>query len=191
MVLLTSSTALRCREFDDVSKPSNERLIDILLSICRKDRDAFVTFQSEQQVTDLHVGITIVAIADPAAFPEKSIGLVEKENGPGLVRGGKYSSDILLGLADVFADDRREINAIEIGSHLLSNNLCCQGFAGSLRTHEQRGSPRRSFQSTRLWAFGLSDDFLKDRPARTGQREVFPLCLRYDLTRTGDILTFP
>ena len=69
-----------------------------------------------------------MAVLHLTAFPEQRVSLVEEQKHSALLRGIEDLAQILLGLADILADDRREIDAIHIQAQLMSNHLGAQRF---------------------------------------------------------------
>ena len=67
-----------------------------------------------QQVIDLDVGIAVVAVLDLAALAEQRVRLVEEQDRAAVLGRVEQPAQILLGLADIFADHRGEIDAVEI-----------------------------------------------------------------------------
>src|SRR5579884_1396952 len=66
-----------------------------------------------------------MAIFQLAAFAEKGVGFVEKQNGPTLLCDIKNLAQILLGFPDILADHSAQIDAVEIQTQLV-----CQYFGG-------------------------------------------------------------
>ena len=88
-------------------------------------------FHALQQVVDLDIGVAVVAVLDLAALAEEGVGLVEEEDRPAVLRGIEEAAQVFLGLADVFADHRREVDAIEVEAQVVGDHLGCHGLAGA------------------------------------------------------------
>jgi hypothetical protein len=87
--------------------------IDDLRFVVRT-RQPLVSFDALQQVADLDVGVAVVAVAHLAALAEERIGFVEEQQDAAFFRGVEDLLQVLLGLADVLAHHRRQVDPIEI-----------------------------------------------------------------------------
>jgi hypothetical protein len=84
-----------------------------------------------QEVVDLDVSVAIVAVLDLAALAEEGVGLVEEQDGAALFRGVEKLAQILFGLADILADHRREVDAIQCQAQLAGEYFGGHGLAGA------------------------------------------------------------
>ncbi len=76
-----------------------------------------------------------MAVLDLAALAEERVGLVEEEDRAAILGGIEEAAQVLLRLADIFADHRREVDAVEIeaqavGDDLGSHRLARAAFSG-------------------------------------------------------------
>ena len=76
------------------------------MQVRRQDRQAAVDLHPLQQVADLDVGVAVVAVLHLAALAEERVGLVEEQDRAAVLGGIEHPPQVLLGLADVLADDR-------------------------------------------------------------------------------------
>jgi hypothetical protein len=94
--------------------PPHEGIVQVLAQVGRQDRDPLVLFHLLQQVTDLDIRIAVVRVFDLGTLAEERIGFVEEKNRAARLGLAKNVMEVLLGLADIFADDLREVNLIKI-----------------------------------------------------------------------------
>ena len=109
---------VRERELDDEAQPAQEGRVERVLEVGGQDRQAPVGLHALEQVADLDVGVAVVAVLDLAALAEQGVGLVEEEDGAALLGGVEDAAQVLLGLADVLADHRGEVDAVEVEPQL-------------------------------------------------------------------------
>ena len=102
------------RELDHEAQAAQERRVQSAFHIGGEDRQAAVRLHALEQITDLDIGVTVVAVFDLAALAEEGVGLVKKENGSAIFGGVEDPAQVFLGLADVFVHHLAEIDAIEI-----------------------------------------------------------------------------
>ena len=126
------------REFDDEAEPPDEGLVDVLPEVRREDRDALVLLHPLQQVADLDVRVAVVRVLHFGALAEERIRFVEEQNRLARIRLVEDLAEVLLGLADVLADDLRQIDLIEIELELRRDHLRRHRLAGAGRSREQR-----------------------------------------------------
>ena len=94
-----------------------------------------------QQVGDLDVGVAIVGVLDLGALAEDRVGLVEEQHAVDAVGLGEDPVEVLLGLADVLVDDRREVDHVEVEAEVAGDDLGRHRLAGAGVAGEQRGEP--------------------------------------------------
>ena len=145
----------------DEAQPAQERLVDRGCAVGRQDDEAGERLDPLQQVVDLEVGVAVVRVADLGALAEQRVGLVEEQHRAaalGLVEGG---GEVLLGLADVLRDDRREVDRGRGPGRARAASASAAivlpvpgGPANSAATPWPRGSRRRKPQSssTTCWS---------------------------------------
>src|SRR5439155_14002746 len=117
----------------------NESAVECRTAIRREDGEARVVLHSLKEVVDLDIRVAVVAVAHLGATAEESIGLVEEEDRAASFSGVKNAPEVLLGLADVLADDAGEIDAIEIEVEVGRDDLRGHRLSGAARAREQRG----------------------------------------------------
>ena len=137
------SAAAGPREVDVEAQPSREGGIDVLGMIGGQDREARELLHALEQVGDLDVGVAVVRVADGAALAEQRVGLVEEQHGAGALGVVEDDVEVLLGLADVFRDDLREVDGIEIGRELGGDGMGGHRLAGAALAGEQGGDALR------------------------------------------------
>jgi hypothetical protein len=101
-----------------------ENALSILVRLpAGEDREAGVFLDSLEEIIDLNVGVTIVAIMHLGAFAKEGIGFVEKEDCTTSFRRIEDASQILLRLANIYRDDGAQIDALEIFSQIAGHSL--------------------------------------------------------------------
>src|SRR5258708_14088534 len=82
-----------------------ESLVQQRFSIRCKYRKTAIVFHALQQIVDLNIGVTVLAVAHFASLAEKRIGLVEKQNGPPLPSRIHSHPKSIFPSANIFAHD--------------------------------------------------------------------------------------
>ena len=90
--------------------------VERALHVGGEDRQAAISLHALQQIVDLDVGVAVVAVLDFAALAEQRVGFVEEQDRAAVLGGVEQPAQVLLRLADVFADDGRQIDAVEIAA---------------------------------------------------------------------------
>ncbi len=93
-------------------KPSRERVVDLITSAGGEDGGAGVVLDSLQEIINLDVGVTVVAIMHIGAFAKERIRFVEKEDRTTAIRRIEDAPQILLRLANIFRDDGAQIDPV-------------------------------------------------------------------------------
>ena len=124
-------------KIDDKAQPPLKRRIERGLVVGRQDREAGVGLHALQQVTDLDVGITVVAVLDFAALAEQGVRLIEQENGAALLGSVEHALEVFFGLADIFINHRGEIDPVKIEMQLVRQHLGGHCLAGAALADEQ------------------------------------------------------
>ena len=93
-------------------KPSRERVVDLSASAGGDNREAGIFLNLLQEIIDLDVGITVVAIMHLGVFAKERLRFVEKEDRTAAIRRSEDAPQILLRLANIFRDDGAQIDAI-------------------------------------------------------------------------------
>jgi len=130
------------RKLHDESQPTEKGAVECVFHVSRENGQPAISLHPLQQIADLDVGVTIVAVFHLAAFAKERIGLVEEEHGAAFLGGIENAAQIFLGLADVFAHDRTEIDAEKIEPHFVRQNFGGQCFASAAWTAEERAQPQ-------------------------------------------------
>src|SRR5262249_34012460 len=123
----------------DESEPSHEGAIDVVVQVRGQDREPAVRLHALEQVGDLEVRVAVVAVLDLAAPTEESVRLVEEEDGAARLCRREHLAQVLLRLADVLADRRREIESVQVEIELPRYYLRGQRLAGPALAGEQGG----------------------------------------------------
>src|SRR6266566_298350 len=118
----------------DETQAAHEGSVQGTFHVGGQNSKAAIRLHALQQVIDLDIGVAVVAVLDFAAFAEEGIGLVEEEDGPAILRGIEEAAQVFLGLADVFAYDRREVDAIEVEAQGVGDDFGCHRLAGATLT---------------------------------------------------------
>src|SRR5262249_56934062 len=103
-----------------------------------QDGKAAIGLHPLQQVADFDIGVAVVAVLDVAALAEQRVGLVEQEDGAAVLGGIEDAPQILLGLAHIFVDHRREVDPVQIEPELGRQYLGGERLSGSAAAAEQR-----------------------------------------------------
>ena len=114
------------------------RNVERRFAVGRQDRQAAEILHALQQVIHFDIGVAVVAVLDLRALAEQGIGLVEEQDRAAALGGREDAAQVALGLADIFADDAGEIDAIEIEPQVAREHLGRHGLAGAARAGEQR-----------------------------------------------------
>jgi len=125
-------------KIDNEMHAAKKRLVDILPEIGRQNRYPFILLHLLQEITDLDIRVAIVRILYLRPLAEQGIGFVEEQDG---VRGlclHKNLVEVLLGLADILADNLRKVDPVEIKLQFTADHLGRHGLARSGRTGKKR-----------------------------------------------------
>jgi len=127
-------------ERDGVVDAPHERAVDVRLVVARQQDDAVVGLDPLEQVVDLHVRVAVGRVGDRGPVPENGVGLVEQQNRVGVFGLGENLFEVLLGLADVLAHDRGEVDLVQFhagvgGDYLRGHRLPRPRGAGEQRNH--------------------------------------------------------
>ena len=122
----------------DETQPAQERRIERVLHVGRQDGQPAIRLHPLEQIADLDVGVTVVAVFHFAALAEKRVGFVEKQNRAAFLGGVEHAPQILFRLADVFAHHRAEIDPEKIEPQFVRQNFCRERFARAARPGEKR-----------------------------------------------------
>src|SRR5262249_28567973 len=137
-------------------------------------------------------------VADFRALAEERIGLVEKEDGAGILGSGEYSIEILLRLTDVLAHHAGEVDLVQLEAQLTGEDLGGQRLARAGWAREQCGhalAERELASKAPVVHYASAPghhlyDLSKLRQGVVGKHEVGPAVAGLDLAReTGEILT--
>ena len=92
----------------------------------------------------MNIRIAVVRITNGAAFAEQRIRFIEEQNCVRRFRFLKNLRKILFGLAYILADDRRQIDLIQLQSEFACNHAGRERFTGARGAGEQRIEARRT-----------------------------------------------
>ena len=84
-----------------------------------------------EQVGDLDVGVAVAGVLDLGALAEERVGLVEEQDAVDPVGLREDPVEVLLGLADVLVDDRREVDDVEVEPEVAGDDLGRHRLAGA------------------------------------------------------------
>ena len=105
-------------------KPLRKRIVDLSAIASGEDRDAAVFFYSLEEIIDLDIDVTIVAVLQFGTFAKKRISFVEKEDRTILLCCSEDAPQILFRLANIFRDDGAQIDAVQVFSQISGQSLC-------------------------------------------------------------------
>ena len=100
-------------KLDDEAQAAQERRVQGTFHIGCKDRQAAVRLHTLEQITDLNIGVTVVAVFDLATLAEERVGFIEQQNRSAFFGGVEDPAQVFFGLANVLAHHLAEIDAIE------------------------------------------------------------------------------
>ena len=88
-----------------------------------------------QEVGGLHVGVAVLGVPDVGPLAEEGVGLVEEQDAVHPLGLGEDPVEVLLGLAHVLVDDRRQVDHVQVeperaGQHLGRHRLAGARLAG-------------------------------------------------------------
>ena len=118
---------------------ADEGVVHVVAQVGRQDDDAVVLLHPLQQVADLDVGVAVVGVLDLGALAEDGVGLVEEQDGVAVGRLVEDAVEVLLGLADVLADHRRQVDLVQLEAQLGGDDLGGHRLAGAGRAGEEGG----------------------------------------------------
>lgn len=118
-------------------KPARERVVDLGAFSGGEDRDAGVFLDFLEEIINLNVGVSVVAIMHLSALAKERIGFVEKEDSATLLRRIEDATQILLRLANVFRNDDAQIDAVQAFSQIAGQSLGGDERAGPVFAGEQ------------------------------------------------------
>ena len=107
---------IRLWKIDDEPQPPQEGRIEVLAQIRRQDSEARICLHALQQKCDLDIRVTVMSVLDFTAPAEQGISLVDEKCGAGLFSIGEDPVDVLLGIADIFADDSGQVDAEDLNA---------------------------------------------------------------------------
>src|SRR3569623_2044712 len=122
----------------DESDAAKESGIEQRFRIGGEDGETAITLHALQEIGELDVGVAVVTVLHLAAFAEQRIGLVEQQHRAAGLGGTEQAFEVFLGLADVFAHHRGEVDAIKIAPEVGGDDLGREGLARAALAREQR-----------------------------------------------------
>src|SRR5215218_3947753 len=129
---------VRRPELDHDVHAAPERLVDAVAGVRGDEQDAFEAFDPLKQEVGLEVGIAVVGVADVGAPRHQGIAFVEQQDAVAILGGGDGTVEILLRLADVLADRRRQIDPEQDLAEVGRQAPGRERLAGAARADEQR-----------------------------------------------------
>src|SRR6267143_512862 len=100
------------RNGDYEMKPWQQAFVDPGAIARGEDCESGIFLAAPQEIIDFNVGIAVVAIFRVSAFAKESISLIKKHDRVTILRRIENTADIFLGLANVFRDDRIQIDPV-------------------------------------------------------------------------------
>lgn len=126
------------RELDDDVQPPLEPLIDVLGQVRRHDPHHVVTLQPLREVVGLEVGGAVAHRPQVRALAEESVAFVDQQYHVVLLGSGEDLLQVLLRLADLPVDRRRQVVAVALHAEFSGQDPRRQGLAGAAPPGEQR-----------------------------------------------------
>ena len=84
-----------------------------------------------EQVGGLDVGVAVMGVLDLRALAEERVRLVEEQHAVHPLGLGEDPVEVLLGLADVLVDHRRQVDDVEVEAQLAGQHLGRHRLAGA------------------------------------------------------------
>src|SRR5438094_9254624 len=82
------------RKLHDESQPAQKGAVEGLFHVRREDGQPAICLHPLQQIANLDVGVTIVAVFDFAAFAKERVGFVEEKHGAAFLGGIEDATQI-------------------------------------------------------------------------------------------------
>src|SRR2546423_15325320 len=101
-------TLVRQRKFYDIMHAPRKGFVDVLTEIAREDDAAAVLFDLLQQIGHFDVSVPVMCVLSLGTLAEKRIGFVKEKYRVAALGGAKDTVEILLRLANGFADQTGE-----------------------------------------------------------------------------------
>ena len=114
-----------------------ERVVQPGLQVGGQHGQALKRLQALQQVTHFDVGVAVVAVAPLAALAKQGVGLVKEQHRPAVFSRVEQLAQVLLRLANVLADHRRQVDAIQVQPQLVGQDFGRHSLAGAAFAAEQ------------------------------------------------------
>jgi hypothetical protein len=92
----------------------HERLVHVLAQFAREDDDAVVVLDALQQVADLDVGVAVVRVPVGVRRPNSASASSMSRTALLACAPSKTRPKVVLGLADVLAHRRRQVDPVEV-----------------------------------------------------------------------------
>src|SRR6266550_3867582 len=118
-------------------KPLRKRIVDFSAIASGEDRDAAVFFDPLEEIVDLDIDVTIVAVLQLGTFANKRIDFVEKEDRTILLCCSEDAPQILVRLANIFRDDGAQSDVVEVFSQIADQLLRSDESARQIFASEQ------------------------------------------------------
>jgi len=185
---LRACRLVRKRERDGEADPAQERRVETLLEVGGQDRQAPVRLHPLEEVANLDVGVTVVAVLHLAALAEQGIGLVEQQDGPAVLGGVEHPPQVLLRLADVLADDLAQVDPVQVEPEVVGEDLRSERLAGPASADEQGRDPQAAgaggTEPPRVIDHGpiadLDRELTERQQVALRQHEICPACAGVD-----------
>ena len=126
-------------ELDRHVQTADKGVVHVLAQVGRQDDDTIVLLNALQEIANLDIGVAIVGVLHLRALTEQRVRFVKEQDAIAALRGIEDPLQVLLRLADVLADDPRQIDAIELAPERLRDYFSGHGLAGTRAAGEQRG----------------------------------------------------
>ena len=130
------------REFQNRVQSPHEGGVEPIAVVARQQGDAVELLDPLQEIVGLRIGKAIIGIADVGARGEQGIGFVEEQEHVGVLGSGQDHRQVLLGLANPLARQRREIDPVQRQAQPRRQPVRRQRFAGAGLANQQRAQTR-------------------------------------------------
>ena len=119
-------------------------IVDRVRQVGGEHRDPAERLDPLEQIADFEIGIVVVRILHFGSPAEQHVGFVEQQDRVGHVGRVEQRREPLLGLADIFVDDPRQIDPEQVERQCMRERLRRHRLAGAARAGEQHAHALRA-----------------------------------------------
>ena len=186
---------VRQRKIDKDIDSTSQCFVEISAHVAGKHYQIRVRIDCLKQIRRFDVGVLVVCVFLLSTPSEQRIGLIEEKANFSSRGFGEDLRENLFRLADIFRNDRADVDYVEVATEVEGDRFCGQRFAGARRPgKEAADSARRGtgFQTPffydRIAVFNPSSDRMKRQQFRGGQYQTIESAARDDTPAVGQWL---